>query len=145
MIGLHSFIHQESLIGIQSGELSEETPLWNFNLHYFEFLFPLLKVYKDTKQKKYLDKTKYCIQSWIKQNLKGKGIGWASYTLALRLTNWISYYTYIEDELDQEFQNLMLKSMHEQYQYLAVHAEKDLLGNHYFEDLKTLILCAIFF
>ena len=126
-------------------ELSEETPLWNFNLHYFEFLFPLFKVYKDTKQKKYLDKTKYCIQSWIKQNLKGKGIGWASYTLALRLTNWISYYTYIEDELDQEFQNLMLKSMHEQYQYLAVHAEKDLLGNHYFEDLKTLILCAIFF
>ena len=35
--------------------------------------------------------------------------------------------------------------MHEQYRYLSAHLEKDLLGNHYFEDLKALVLCALFF
>lgn len=141
-----TFLHSSQKFNWNSKwELSEETPLWNFNLHYFEFLFPILKTYCDTKQNKYLDKTIFCIRSWIRQNPMGKGPGWAPYTLALRLTNWISYYTYVSDKLNKEFKNLMLQSMHEQYTYLAMHVEKDLLGNHYFEDLKALILCAIFF
>ena len=28
---------------------------------------------------------------------------------------------------------------------MSCHLEKDILGNHYFEDLKTLILCSLFF
>ena len=35
--------------------------------------------------------------------------------------------------------------MYEQYVYLSEHLEKHILGNHYFENLKTLVLCALFF
>lgn len=141
-----TFLHSARKINWNSKwELNEETPLWNFNLHYFEFLFPLLKAYEDTNQQKYLNKTIFCILAWIKQNPKGKGIGWAPYTLALRLTNWISYYSYVQKKIDKEFQTLILNSLYEQYKYLAEHVEKDLLGNHYFEDLKALVLGAIFF
>lgn len=126
-------------------KLEKETTLWNFNLHYFEFLFPFIKAYQDTKKFKYLEKTYFLIRAWINQNPKGKGIGWSPYTIAVRLTNWISYYEYVKDNLDDNFRRLILNSMHEQYRYLAIHIEKHLLGNHYFEDLKALVLCAVFF
>ena len=31
------------------------------------------------------------------------------------------------------------------YIFLSIFIEKDILGNHYFEDLKTLVLCSLFF
>ena len=124
----------------------DKSALWNFNLHYFEFLFPLLYAYKETGNACYLEKSKTCIQSWVVMNPKNKkGAGWSSYTIALRLTNWLSYYEYIKNELDESFKKTMLDSMFEQYRHLSLHVEKDLLGNHYFENLKALLLCSIFF
>lgn len=129
-------------------EIEEQSALWNFNLHYFEFLFPLVKSWKETKNEIYWEKIKQCIEGWIKNNPKqGGGPGWAAYTIALRLTNWISVYTLMQQEIEQdiEFKKKMLDSMYEQYVYLSCHLEKDLRGNHYFEDLKALVLCSIFF
>lgn len=124
----------------------DESALWNFNLHYFEYLFPLVKEFKDTKERRYLDKSVFMIASWIKRNPKNQGgVGWSPYTIDLRLTNWLSYYSVVSADLSAEFRNEFLKSVHEQYEYLSRHLEKDILGNHYFEDLKTLVLCAVFF
>ena len=123
------------------------TPLWNYNLHYFEYLFPLVKVYEDTGDKRYLDKIKAIIGAWIKQNPRGMRPGWEPYPTALRLTNWLSIYTHLETvfEDDEQFRKNLIRSVWEQYDFLAHHLEKDLLGNHYFEDLKALILCSLFF
>ena len=124
----------------------DKSALWNFNLHYFEFLFSLVNSYRNTGEKKYLDKSVDTIRWWIDQNPKSSGgEGWSSYTIDLRLTNWLSYYTVVKDELDDDFHRLLIKSIHEQYEFLSRHLEKDILGNHYFEDLKTLVLCALFF
>ena len=38
-------------------EFEDKSALWNFNLHYFEYLLSLIKAWKDTGDKKYLDKT----------------------------------------------------------------------------------------
>lgn len=129
----------------QKWHFDDESTLWNFNLHYFEYLFSLVVAYRKTEDRKYLDKSVEIISCWIDNNsLKNGGEGWSPYTIDLRLTNWLSYYAYVNKVLDTKFKEKMLKSIHEQYAFLSCHLEKDILGNHYFEDLKTLILCALF-
>lgn len=123
----------------------DKSPLWNFNLHYFEYLFPLIKVWINTKEPKYLYKTIEMIDGWIDNNPIGRGPAWASYTIALRIISWISYYSYVHNELSDEFKKKFLASLHTQYLYLTEHLEKDILGNHYFEDLKSIIIAALFF
>lgn len=126
-------------------EFEDKSPLWNFNLHYFEYLFSLVKAWKDTGEKKYIDKTTEIIEGWIDRNPAGTQPAWAPYATALRIVNWISYYGYVNKALDKAFSEKFLKSLHSQYKYLSNHLEKDILGNHYFEDLKTLVIAALFF
>ncbi len=124
------------------------TPLWNYNLHYFEYLFSLIKAYKDEGDRKYLEKCRRIILAWIRYNPRDNGgVGWEPYPTALRLTNWLAVYTYLYAEItkDADFNEVFVHSVWEQYDCLARHLEKDLLGNHFFEDLKALILCALFF
>lgn len=124
----------------------DETALWNFNLHYFEYLFSLVNAYRNTDDRKYLNKSIEIISHWIEENpQEAGGEGWSSYTIDLRLTNWLSYYAYVNEELESGFKEKILESINEQYTFLSRHLEKDILGNHYFEDLKTLVLCALFF
>lgn len=123
----------------------DKSALWNFNLHYFEYLFPLIKAWKDTEDKEYLDKTIEIINGWIDSNSIGKAPGWASYPTALRIVNWISWYGYVSNSLDEEFRDKFLLSLHTQFAYLIKRLEKDILGNHYFEDLKSLVIASIFF
>lgn len=126
----------------------DETPLWNFNLHYFEYLFPLVEAYRRTGNRMYYEKIKTCVEGWIKNNPRSaRGNGWAPYTVALRLTNWLSCFSYLYETVreDKVFYDRFINALYEQYVYLSGHLEKDLLGNHYFEDLKALILCALFF
>lgn len=122
------------------------TPLWNFNLHYFEYIHPLVYCYLETGEQKYLEKTNQMIRSWIRRNPRSEGgEGWSAYTISLRLTNWMAYLGAVGDKLDTSFQKEMEESIFEQYAYLSAHLEKEILGNHYFENLKTLVLCALFF
>ena len=119
--------------------------LWNFNLHYFEYLFPLVKAWKDSGDNNYLEKTFEIISGWINCNPIGENPAWASYPVSLRIINWINYYGYTADNMPDEFRKTFLESLHSQYAYLSRHLEKDILGNHYFENLKALLLAAIFF
>lgn len=126
-------------------KFSDKSDLWNFNLHYFEFIFPLVKSYLDTDRKEYLNKTVEIIDGWITSNPIGKGVAWSSYTISLRIVNWLSYYSYVHSELNEDFKKRFLISLHCQYEYLSKHLEKDILGNHYFENLKSIILASLFF
>lgn len=141
-----TFLHSsKKFFWNEKWEFEDQSALWNFNLHYFEYLFSMISAYKKTGNKEYFDKTIFCVNAWIDQNPVGEGIGWSPYTIDLRLTNWISYYCITEKNLPTEFKLRMIESIYEQYVYLSKHIEKDILGNHYFEDLKTLILCSLFF
>lgn len=126
-------------------EFKDKSALWNFNLHYFEYLLPLVKEWRETGDKRYLEKTVEIITGWINANPVGAYPAWASYTTALRIVTWISYYGYVEGAVDEAFRQKFLSSLHAQYVHLAGHLEKDILGNHYFEDLKSLVLAALFF
>lgn len=126
-------------------EFEDKSALWNFNLHYFEYLFPLVKAYRDSGDLKYLNKSTEIITGWIEANPVGKAPAWSSYPTALRIVTWISYYGYVKDDLPENFRKTFLESLHSQYDHLSKHLEKDILGNHYFEDLKSLVLAALFF
>ena len=124
----------------------DRSPLWNFNLHYFEYIHPLTDHYRKTRDRAVLDKTVQMIRGWIRRNPKEKGgEGWSAYTTSLRLTNWIAYISDVGDELDDAFRLELESAIYEQYGYLSKHLERDTLGNHYFENLKALVLCSLFF
>lgn len=126
-------------------EFEDKSALWNYNLHYFEYLFPLVKAWKDTGDNRYLEKTVEIISGWIGSNPSGVQPGWASYPASLRIVNWISYFGYVGEALPEDFRKDFLRSLHAQFVYLSRHLEKDILGNHYFENLKSLVLAALFF
>jgi uncharacterized heparinase superfamily protein len=120
--------------------------LWRYNLHYFEYLLPLAKAYEDTGDSRYLDKAKGIIVAWITGNAQPDGgDGWSPYTVALRLINWGEWLALTDQEAfeDEAFRMLMVASYVEQHCFLATHLEKDLLANHYLEDLKTLVVSSL--
>ena len=142
-----TFLHEAENVDWEgSWHIDGRSPLWNFNLHYFEYIHPLAHCYSETGEWKYLEKTVQMIHGWICQNPQSKGgEGWSAYTISLRLTNWMAYLASVGDILDASFRKEMEESIFEQYVYLSGHLEKDILGNHYFENLKALVLCALFF
>lgn len=126
-------------------EIGGKSDLWNYNLHYFEYIFPLVKKWNGTGDRRYLNKSFEILDGWIESNPQGTKPAWASYTIALRIVNWISFYTYVREEMPLGFKSRFLSSLYSQYCYLSRHLEKDILGNHYFEDLKCLVIASIFF
>lgn len=149
LAGKLTFLYESEVFdGNGSWSFPNQTPLWNYNLHYFEFLFSLTAKFRETGDMQYLGGIKAYISRWIAHNPQSAGgPGWDAYPIALRLINWLECYMQLREALcqDGEFAQLMLHSMYDQYVFLANHLEKDLLGNHYFEDLKTLVICAVFF
>lgn len=142
-----TFLHESEMFRWdEPWHLEGRSHLWNFNLHYFEFLHSLAKRFLETEDRACLDKAVQMIRGWIHQNPRGKGgDGWSAYTISLRLTNWMAFHSAVRSYLDASFREELEASAYEQYCYLAAHLEKDILGNHYFENLKALVLCALFF
>ncbi|WP_408008270.1 heparinase II/III family protein [Pseudalkalibacillus sp. A8] len=122
--------------------------LWRYNLHYFEYLFKIAHEFSfGNNQTKYYEKFRDMITNWIDNNPYAYGDGWHPYTISLRLTNWIATYQVFEKaiKLDSEFNKMYRESLFLQYQYLQINLEKDVLGNHYFENIKALIIGSVFF
>ncbi|MFS0864579.1 heparinase II/III family protein [Fredinandcohnia sp. 179-A 10B2 NHS] len=122
--------------------------LWRYNLHYFEYLYKLAYEYsKKENATIFYEKYKSLINNWIDNNRFAYGDGWHPYTISLRITNWISTYQMFEERLEQdvEFNKRFKVSIYEQYKYLQSNLEKDVLGNHYFENIKALIIGSVFF
>jgi hypothetical protein len=122
--------------------------LWRYNLHYFEYLFKLAhEFFTGVNQTKHYEKYRDIIENWIDNNPYAYGDGWHPYTISLRLTNWLATYQIFEEAIksDREFDNKFKESLFLQYKYLQKNLERDVLGNHYFENIKALIIGSVFF
>lgn len=143
-----TFINIKSKIGLSHAWNCDKLhQLWRYNLHYFEFLYKLAFEYAHNNDVQYYEKYKYLIENWIDNNPFAYGDGWHPYTISLRLTNWITVYPIFRDRIknELEFDKKVKESMYLQYLYLQKNLEKDVLGNHYFENIKALIIGSIFF
>lgn len=140
--------HEESVDWDVSWHADLSTPLWRFNLHYFEYLLPLGKAFLDSGDRKYLDKAKVIIRAWIESCPQAKGgSAWDPYTISMRVVNWLAFYGELRGQLDEDavFVKLLNHSLAEQFVHLACHLEVDLLANHYLEDLKALVILSCYF
>ncbi len=140
--------HEEQVDWSESWHAQLSTPLWRFNVHYFEYLLPLAKAHIDSADKRYLNKAKTIIEAWISNcPIEKGGAAWDSYTISMRVVNWLAFYGEMADVLqdDSEFIASFNNSLAQQFVMLSKHLEVDLLANHYLEDLKALTLLSCYF
>ncbi len=145
--GTVTLLHESGRPGGKNWGEDEKSHLWNFNLHYLEFLIPLAAAWRKKKESKYYECFRRYVRSWMSENRRGTGDGWHPYTISLRLTNlWICMDGFREPlKEDEEFLQELQNSMYAQYCHLQKKLERHLLGNHYFENLKAVLLGSLYF
>jgi hypothetical protein len=124
-----------------------DSHLWNFNLHYFEYGIALAATYYKTKNLKYYQKFKELLTAWMDANKQIKGDAWHPYTISLRIPNLFICFDLFGEEYQNEtqFKQKVNESIYRQYRCLLRRQELHQLGNHYFENLKTIVFCSLIF
>ena len=116
--------------------------LWQFNLHYFDWIRECIDQYLE---KNYINNklklTPIIINQWIDNNHIGKGDGWHSYTISIRLRNWIWALRVFPELANKK----IISSIWKQLCWLSSHLENANGGNHYIENLCTLIIASLQF
>jgi len=126
--GYLRFLNAEATVGFPPKWHSSQLPkLWQYNLHYFEWLWALN--YWQARS---------VVLDWIeKYHQKGDAIGWEPYPTSLRLVNWCALFFGRfrgRVEGDHAFMDKLWSSVCRQAQWLTKHLETHLLGNHYLEN-----------
>lgn len=131
----------------QSWTADEASRIWSFNLHYFEYCVALAVKYRHTPDKKYYDKFRELVLSWIETCSPGNNAAWHPYAISRRIPNWLicsELFGSVFEE-DDYFIERFYQSIFDQYRSLSVRLETWQLGDHYIDNLKTLVLCAVLF
>lgn len=117
--------------------------LWNYNLHYLEFLIPLAVKYSDTGEESYFLKWKEFMEGWLKQSSDDS---FEPYTISMRVPNLLICMELLREKLrNTELESLVMTSLYRQYRYLLKTQEQALLANHYFENLKAIVISSLLF
>ena len=130
----HFLQRSESLGWPPRWSVPELPRLWEYNLHYFEFLWAL--PFEDGR---------LVALDWIQDHpLGARQTGWEPYPISLRSVNWCGYFLDRHREAtqgDADFVSLLWASLHRQLSWLSKHVETHLLGNHLFENAAALAFC----
>ena len=140
-------ISERHMVDLTTWNVAVASHLWNFNLHYFEYCVPLAARYAVGGAREDVDQFKRLVLTWMAACEYPKGDAWHPYTISLRLINWLVCLDLFDDALaeDDVFMETLGRSMYRQYRHLLENQERHLLANHYFENLKTLVVCALVF
>ncbi|MCW6038010.1 heparinase II/III family protein [Spirulina subsalsa FACHB-351] len=117
---------------------SEYSRLWQFNLHYFDWIRDRITT---AYQKRKITEESFLeiysvITDWIDHNPFYSFDGWHPYTTSLRIVNW-TYAIHTFPELKTE---KILESLWKQINYLYHNKEYFAGGNHLLENLRALII-----
>lgn len=116
-------------------------PLIVNNVFYFEYGIALASLYKRTKDISYWNLFQKCYEDYLNAHTDLKSV----YSMALHITNVLIALELFGDLVEKVFREKVYCELYSQYQYISTHQEKHLLANHYFEDLKSLIIAAYLF
>lgn len=117
--------------------------LWNYNLHYLEFLIPLAVKYSDTTEDQYFAKWEELVKSWMQQSCDDS---FEPYTISMRIPNILICMELLKDKLaGTELKEKLNSSIYQQYRFLLRSQELALLANHYFENLKAIVIGSLLF
>lgn len=129
-----NFLNEEHLLSDIGWENELISKLWLYNLHYFDFLN------QEDDSPETLQLQEKIIDKWIDENPFGKGTGWESYPLSLRIINWIKWH-WKTDGLSDKAKLSLWNQIH----WLSGRLEYHLLGNHLFINLKALFFASAIF
>lgn len=105
--------------------------LWQYNLHYFEWLWSL--PFPEARQ---------VTLDWIQHHTLAKGqVGWEPYPISLRLMSWCSVFFakyHAKTRKDAAFTRQLWESIATQTRWLNNHLEFHLMGNHLLENAAAL-------
>ncbi len=117
----------------------ERSLLWQFQLHYHEYLLPLIGSDSELIQS--------TVSSWIAGNKiedpSSHVDAWHPYCISRRLPVWFCILA--NEDLEDELKSAMTKSAFDQTNFLSENLEWDLRGNHLLENLRALALAGGFF
>ncbi len=116
-------------------------PLIYNNVYYFEYGIALASEYQRTKDVVWWELFKKCYEDYLAAHADVK----SAYTMALHIPNVLIALELFGDAVEDAFRQKVYCELYSQYQYLQEHQEKHLLANHYFEDLKALIIASYLF
>ena len=109
-----------------------ESKLWRYNLHYFDYLLDN-GVSNDVKDK--------LISDWIDASHSLKVDAWEPYPVSLRIVNWIKYFIIYKDN---DIPHAWLESLARQVSVLFGSIEHHILANHYLKNGKALFLAGAY-
>ena len=111
---------------------SDEMPmLWRFNQHYFDYL-------RDDAIS--IELKAQFITDWIERAPFDNVVAWDPFTSSLRVVNWI-FHAAKNKNMSSQFE----QSLCEQLSGIERNDERELLANHYFENLKALLFGGVYF
>ena len=140
-----TFLHESHRVDLQTWH-ADASPLWVFNLHYFEYgLFLAQRWNADADEEAY-ETFKELVSTWIAAT-RPEDPSWHPYPSSLRIVNWLICVSAFGERLksDREFYRDMLISLYRQYRTLRLRQETWLLANHYFENLFAITAASDFF
>lgn len=137
--GRFTFLNQtESLGWPPDWQAFEQSRLWQYNLHYHEWLWPLN--YSEAKG---------AVLSWIRDYPHvSNASGWEPYPVSLRLLNWCPLFCQRwreETKEDTGFRVEIWNSIQQQADWLAGHIEYHLMANHLLENAAALTVAGACF
>lgn len=116
-------------------------PLIVNNVYYFEYGIVLGALYQKTKDIAYWNLFKKCYEDYLNAHVELKSV----YSMALQIPNVLIAFELFGEVVEKNFREKAYSELYSQYKYIADHQEKHLLANHYFEDLKALIIASYLF
>ncbi len=125
--GRFQFLNQVKELGRPVDWHPDAPLLWQFNLHYFNYLHLL----EESDQQK-------LIRGWVDANPVGEKPGWEPYPTSLRIINWCK-------AVPRASEGKVLGSLYQQAAYLYRNLETYLLGNHLLENARALVFAGRFF
>lgn len=136
-------LHEKHKINLTKWEVKEASHLWNYNLQYLEFLIPLAAACRNDHTGQYFQKWCEYVNSWMEYPA---GDSYEPYTISMRIPNLLICMNILGEKIrGSELEEKLMNSIFRQYQYLLATQELALLANHYFENLKTILICCILF
>lgn len=136
--GHFNFINKTKSIGFPPIWDAGENKLWNYNLHYLDYIHDLC-----------IDDAKKLILDWINKNeISLKSNAWEPYPISLRLINLIIYFYHTQKESlskDKDFESLLLESIKQQANALLHQIEYHIGGNHLLENTVALLFIGLAF
>ncbi len=116
-------------------------PLIVNNIFYFEYGIALAEKYRETKDIACWELFKKCYEAYLDAHVDLKSV----YSMALHIPNVLIALELFGDVVEKDFREKVYCELYSQYLYIQEHQEKHLLANHYFEDLKALIIASYLF